>query len=591
MSRSNRIRAWSAWAGLAWCVVAQAAQADARIADAGQFLDQAESLRTKDHPHFVKMLARIHREAPPLAPGEQWHLRYLDAWETMFQGDYVKSEEQLRDIMGRSGNEALIAKASALLLSNLGINRRYEDAFALANRLASDLPRIKDAQARFLLLVNLAQMANLAGQIDLALQYAHMAEASVPPGETVCRPSFQKVAALYNGKRLTSGSPELQRAIDACEAARQPVITNGTQLILSSLYIDESKPAKALALLDRLGPSIRKADYYPHILSSQVERAQAYAELGRDNDARKAALAALALARPGSIDQWLADAYQVLYRVEKRQGNAAAALTYHERYVVQDKGYLDDVGARTLAYEVAEQKTLAQKLETERLNKQNSILRLQQALDAKAMEASRLYNFLLLGAIATIVFWLFRLKRSQLRFKKLSRQDGLTGILNHQHFIGQADRTLCLLEKRVGHACLVVLDLDHFKRVNDTHGHAMGDAVLKRAVAICQEQLRPADLFGRLGGEEFGILLHECSRLQGMEIANRIRAAIAGTQIVKDGCAVSISASMGLASTDTAGYGLQRLCVKADAALYRAKRAGRNLVMCDVEAAGNLAQA
>jgi diguanylate cyclase (GGDEF)-like protein len=98
-------------------------------------------------------------------------------------------------------------------------------------------------------------------------------------------------------------------------------------------------------------------------------------------------------------------------------------------------------------------------------------------------------------------------------------------------------------------------------------------------------------LFGRLGGEEFGILLHECSRLQGMEIANRIRAAIAGTQIVKDGCAVSISASMGLASTDTAGYGLQRLCVKADAALYRAKRAGRNLVMCDVEVAGNLAQA
>jgi diguanylate cyclase (GGDEF)-like protein len=233
---------------------------------------------------------------------------------------------------------------------------------------------------------------------------------------------------------------------------------------------------------------------------------------------------------------------------------------------------------------------LVQKLATEGLSKQNNILRLQQALDTKAVESSRLYIVLLLLALISIVFWLFRLKRSQLRFKKLSFHDGLTGIFNHQHFISETDRALRLLEKKLGTACLISIDLDHFKQVNDTHGHAMGDVVLRRTVAICQQQLRPTDLFGRLGGEEFGILLIECSRNQGMAIADRIRMAIEATPVDGDGCVISFSASVGVASTDKSGYGLQRLCWEADAALYRAKRTGRNRVIADSEN-GNLVEA
>jgi len=181
------------------------------------------------------------------------------------------------------------------------------------------------------------------------------------------------------------------------------------------------------------------------------------------------------------------------------------------------------------------------------------------------------------------VFGLLRLKRSQLRFKKLSSMDGLTGILNHQHFIGAADRAVRQLEKKSGAACLIFIDLDHFKQVNDTHGHATGDAVLRRTVAICKQHLRPTDLFGRLGGEEFAILLLDCSRDQGLVVANRIRQAIEATSIELDEGAVSFSASVGLAAARTAGYDLQRLCREADAALYRAKRTGRNRVMADIE--------
>jgi diguanylate cyclase (GGDEF)-like protein len=468
-------------------------------------------------------------------------------------------------------------------LSNLGANQRYEEAFALANRLTTSLPDIKDPQARFTLLINLSQMLDLAGQTDLAIKYARMMESAIPPGETTCRPLSLQAAALYNGKRLTSSSPELQRAIDICVAAQQPVIANAMWLVLSSLYLDEGQPGKAMALLDRISPSIGINHYYPHMLSARVQRAQAYAKLGDDNDARKSALAAVAMGTPNDVNEWLKEAYEVLYQVEKKRGNATAALSYYEHYVAQDKGYLNDVSARTLAYEVAQQHMLVQKLDTEKLSKQNNILRLQQALDTNAVETSRLYIVLLLSVLISIVFWLFRLKRSQLRFKKLSCHDGLTGILNHQHFISEADRALRLLERKLGNACLISIDLDHFKQVNDTYGHAVGDAVLRRTVAICQQQLRPTDLFGRLGGEEFGILLIECSRDPGIAIADRIRMAIEATPVDGDGCVVSFSVSVGLAYTDTCGYGLQRLCREADAALYRAKRTGRNRVIADTE--------
>ena len=138
------------------------------------------------------------------------------------------------------------------------------------------------------------------------------------------------------------------------------------------------------------------------------------------------------------------------------------------------------------------------------------------------------------------------------------------------------------LEKKAGQACLISIDLDHFKRINDTHGHAVGDAVLRHTVATCQGQLRPTDLFGRLGGEEFGILLRGCSRERGMEVANRIRMAIGATPLEQDSYVVSVSASVGLAATDVSGYNLQRLCMEADAALYRAKRGGRNRVIADI---------
>jgi diguanylate cyclase (GGDEF)-like protein len=581
----SRIRTWAAAAAMFFCVLVQSPVATATT-DHSEFLVDTESLRTTDHPQFVQRLSQIHTESDSLTNAERWHLRYLDVWETMFEGEYAKSEVQLKDIIKHSGDATLEAKASALLLSNLAFNRRYEEAFTLANRLATTLPSVTDPLARSMLLTNLSQMMNFAGQTDLAVKYADMAESTVPPGESTCQAAWLRAAALYGGKRLTSSSPELKRAVDECVAARDKVYANSAMLLTGSVFLDEDQPLKVTALLDRIDPSIRINHYFPAEELARLQRAQAYLKLGRDEDAKKGALAVVAMNGADDISDWLREAYEILYRVEKRKGNTAAALAYYEHFVIQDKGYLNDLGVRSLAYEVSQQHQMVQTLATEGLSRQNRILRLQQALDASTVAKGRLYIALLLVILASIGLLLFRVKRSQLRFKRMSSLDGLTGILNHQHFMSEADRLLRLQEKKPASACLISIDLDHFKQVNDTHGHAMGDIVLQHTVAVLQEQLRPKDLFGRLGGEEFGILVIGCSSSQAVATADRLRVAIEASPVEDDGRVVTLSVSVGVASTDRCGYTLQHLCREADAALYRAKRAGRNRVIAASETDG-----
>lgn len=579
---SSRVWPWSALLIVAFCVLVQPVRAST-IANPGRFLDQAEGLRTSDHPRFVQMLAQIHREEPRLASAERWHLRYLDAWETMYEGNYTKSAAQLREVINHSGVAVLATKASALLLSNLGINRHYKEAFELANRLTKELPEVRDPAARFTLLYFLSMTMTFAGQTDLAIQYAHMMGSALPASETLCKPLVLQVDALDKSHRLNSSSTELQGAIAACAAARQPVFVNSLRLIQVGVYLREEQPGKALALLDRIAHDIHRSGYQPHILWWQMNKASAYAKLGNDNEARKAALAVLAMSGPDDKNWALSETYRILYQIERKRGHATTALRYYEHFTALDKAYLDDVNARAMAYETVQQHVLVQKLETEKLSQQNMALRLRQKLDAKAAETSRLYLALLLMALIFAVLWMLRLKRSQLRFKRLSHLDGLTTIFNRQHFMGEAERVLHQLERRPDAACLAFIDLDHFKRINDTHGHAMGDEVLRRVVAICRQHLRPVDLFGRLGGEEFGVLLVECSREQGMVIAERIRQAIEATLAECDGVIVAVSISIGLSFTDSVGHDMRHLCREADAALYRAKRGGRNRVVADVE--------
>lgn len=562
--------------------------AEAAPGDTGGRLVEADAIRTTDHARFTRMLGELHADEARLGAGDKWYLRFLDGWEANYEGRYADAEAILRDVMNGADRDALVTRATAMLMNNLSEQGKYAEAYAVATRSVEMLPSVSDPYARFVMLANLSQMLTFAGKPDLGLKYAEMMLAATPAGQSPCQGMVQKVTALEGSRALTSHSRELLDTIERCTTDRQPVFANTMSLILVDRLFEERKFDEALAEIERITPAILATQYFPHIMSLASQRAQIYEQMGDLSAAHAAALETIGMSHGGDINEALRFAYRILYSIEKARGHAAVALDYYEHYVVQDQGYLRDANVRNAAYEAAQQHFFDEKLQTEGLSKENRILRLQQALDSKAVETSRLYVVMLSLVLLSIIFWMVRIKRSQLRFKWLSSCDGLTGIFHHQFFMSEAARQLRILEKRSGEGCLVFVDLDHFKQVNDTYGHAVGDAVLKHAVALCKGQLRQPDLLGRLGGEEFGILLMDTPRLQGKVVAERLREALAGTPLVIEDVTVAFSASIGVACTDRLGHDLQALCRAADAALYRAKHKGRDRVEIDDGTIGSI---
>jgi diguanylate cyclase (GGDEF)-like protein len=127
-------------------------------------------------------------------------------------------------------------------------------------------------------------------------------------------------------------------------------------------------------------------------------------------------------------------------------------------------------------------------------------------------------------------------------------------------------------------ACVVVMDIDHFKNVNDSYGHGAGDRVIQSAVAACRSVLRPQDILARIGGEEFAIVLPGLSMTEGLKAAERMRAAVAAqTTAAREGT-IAITASFGLTTTAASPANFEAAITAADFAMYEAKAAGRNTV-------------
>lgn len=157
--------------------------------------------------------------------------------------------------------------------------------------------------------------------------------------------------------------------------------------------------------------------------------------------------------------------------------------------------------------------------------------------------------------------------------------DPLTGLANRRAFIERASSELARTVRHHGMLSLLMMDIDHFKRVNDTHGHGAGDLVLQAVSTVCEHTVRAGDLVGRMGGEEFAILLPDTDPERAMEIAERLREALAEhITTLEDGSAVNVTASLGVTTLQDHDSPFETLLGQADKALYSAKRQGRNRV-------------
>jgi len=170
----------------------------------------------------------------------------------------------------------------------------------------------------------------------------------------------------------------------------------------------------------------------------------------------------------------------------------------------------------------------------------------------------------------------------QKAYKQLEHQamhDSLTGLLNRRAIYSTLNQELSRTQRMGKPLSILMADIDHFKSINDTHGHQIGDAVLVEVARRMIDCIRPYDKIGRIGGEEFMIVLSDCNSIQGLEIAERIRNAIGRKYFEPvENSKLSLTVSIGLAATLNQRVAQDDLISAADKALYHAKKEGRNAV-------------
>ena len=165
------------------------------------------------------------------------------------------------------------------------------------------------------------------------------------------------------------------------------------------------------------------------------------------------------------------------------------------------------------------------------------------------------------------------------RLREMATMDGLTGIMNRRYFMERAAAEIHRAERYGGPLAAIMFDADHFKRVNDTYGHDAGDDVLRFLTEAAGHGLRDADLLGRLGGEEFAVVLPQTPLAGAAEVAERLRERIADKPIATRQGPVPLTISLGVALWDESVKDVDALIKRADLALYRAKEGGRDKVV------------
>lgn len=172
---------------------------------------------------------------------------------------------------------------------------------------------------------------------------------------------------------------------------------------------------------------------------------------------------------------------------------------------------------------------------------------------------------------------LFKVFRSEQEMRTLASYDTLTGLLSRHAFFESANSHVSLANRNKSEFVVLVMDLDHFKSINDHFGHPAGDAVLRLFGDVVNSVARRSDVVGRIGGEEFAMILPSTSTASALEFSNRLHKAIRQAVLKYGDSIIRYTASMGLASSTSENENdLEELLARADKALYEAKRNGRN---------------
>ena len=543
-------------------------------ASSHDILQQADKLRSSSATLSKSYLLKIHREQ--LTVSEQYLYDYLVAFNISMTGNLFQAIEELQKLVARVPSEKIHLRSLASLVTWYTATQQWQNGLSTVNNLQQQLARASNARVVDQPYLSMVYFYNQMGDYQQAIAIARNLYGHTTSKRSKCHAQSEYLYARLQSDLSSLHISDFDRNIEQCIQASALIIGYSSISYKANFFLLQNKPQQALNLLLETLDEVVETRYLPMVTSYFELLAQSYLALG--NESQSEYYARKILSTDEQYQPPILTALKILATISEKKGQNAEALGLYKQVYTAEKLKFKQEYAKQLAIQKAKLHTVEKNTEINLLDKENALLIAQAELAKTSTQNDRLF-MTLIGLVAIVIFlWAYKNRRNNLKLRIMAQTDELTGAANRRHFNHQATDALTYCCKTHQPISFILFDLDFFKNVNDNFGHQTGDWALKEVVAVTQAICRSNDFMGRLGGEEFGILLPSCSLEKALVLAEQCRQAIAGIDSQGCGHQFSLSASFGVSDAQSCGYQLDRLFAGADAALYQCKDFGRNRV-------------
>lgn len=539
-------------------------------------LSEADALRSQDVTAFRESLSTLSEKSRTFSPAQIQYFNYLTAYDMSYSGKLIEAVPLYESVYQSASDKSLKLRAKRSILNNYALVRDFPNALQQIPDIVPLLAFAEDKDKHPAILT-IALFYNQLEEFEQSLQYSERVLSQQLSLRDACLAHNLRSESLHNLGRLERDT--LVKTIEVCEESKESIALNLAKLWLAQLMLREGgNESAALDSLLAIQAEVESTNYPRLISEFHTTLAESYTANKLFHNASESALKGAELAKGMGYSKPIKTAYYILYQSAKSQGDSTRALDAYIQYAEADKAYLDEYNVKQMAIHQAKFDNLEKNIEIQLLDKENSLLKAQAALSREEKQNHRLLITLLASTTILVLMWAIINRKLHAALREKAQTDSLTKVANRHYFTELASKALDRMSEQQDVLSFVIFDLDHFKSVNDSYGHPTGDWVLKAVVNAVRKHCRKEDVFGRLGGEEFGLLLPGCNEKKAKEIAESMRNSIRQIDTAESGFTFDISASFGISSTASSKYQFEALYANADEALYGSKKHGRNRV-------------
>lgn len=503
---------------------------------------------------------------------------YTAAYLKLVAGDLLAATEDYQKLTSKDYSFKYRFQSHGALAAINAATQNWAGAFESMDFLTEHIDSVEDPEVKEQAHNAIINFYNSIDEKDTVISYGNSLIKGKHSTRFTCLLHMQLIVALVSTQDKSLSEKRFFEAVSLCEKAKEHIALIAIYNHYATYLYDNGETEAAFEVLQEHLEAVESTEYPPlleeyyallskiYFLRDEYEKAQDYAYkiIGEDEDADYAVISDI-------------DAYEVLYKIAEQQQNYEQALALHKAYAKAKSLNLSSMNTKMLSIHKAQQDNLIKSNQISLLDAENSLLKAKAQLTQQETYKRKLIYFALFMLFLVVAFWLYKKRSHYMEIEKISQKDGLTGIANRAFFTTTAAYYIQEAEQLSTPICLIIFDLDDFKNINDTYGHQIGDQALQKAVSAAQMGCRVEDFIGRLGGEEFGIIMPGCSLEQALKIAERCRKEIELTNQSPQQV-FTLTASFGVANAPTQAYDFETLFEAADKALYQSKDLGKNRV-------------